>query len=163
MIDLLNQLFEKYLSQPETEAEAEAEADTGTEYRLRAVDIASAALSVEVLRADHIVKEEELALFRQTIAEQYRLQGEALEQIMQLAQKEVDNATSLYQFTSKITAVMGPRERARVIYNMWLMAYADNDIHYYEEHLIRKIGALLHVSQDAFIEAKQKAEAKVDF
>lgn len=159
MIDLFNQLFEKYLVEPANGSTAKSV----VKHKLRTVDIASAALMVEVLRADRIVKDEELAAFRKTLADQYHVEGEALDEIMQLAEREVDDATSLYQFTSKITAVMGPKDRAHIIYNMWLLAYADDELHNYEEHLIRKIGALLHVSQADFIEARQKARDKVSF
>lgn len=155
MIDLLNQLFEKYIASPNTKPEPE--------HKLRPVDVASAALMVEVLRADRIVKDEELVVFRDTLSEQYHIHGEALDEIMQLAEREVDDATSLYQFTSKITSVMGARDRAHVIYNMWLLAYSDNELHNYEEHLIRKTGALLHVSQGDFIKARQKAKDKAHF
>lgn len=40
---------------------------------------------------------------------------------------------------------------------LWRIAYADDTLHQYEEHLARKVADLLHVSHRAFIAAKHRA------
>ena len=155
MIRTISELFRKYMGDQPDEPASE-------EHFLRAVDIVSVALIIEVIRADRKVRPEEVALLRKTLAEQYRIDDQdSLDEVIELASQEVDAATSLYQFTSQVAQAMGPQGRAHVIYNMWLLAYADHEIHRYEEHLIRQVGSLLHVSQHDFIQAKEKAKADV--
>jgi len=45
---------------------------------------------------------------------------------------------------------------------MWEVAYADGRIDRYEEHLIRKISELLHLSHKDFITGKQIARARAE-
>jgi len=44
-----------------------------------------------------------------------------------------------------------------VIANMWRVAWADGEIHHYEEHLIRRVADLLHLHHSHFIRAKLQA------
>ena len=43
---------------------------------------------------------------------------------------------------------------------LWQIAYANESLHIYEEHLVRKIADLLHVPHSAFIAAKLNASSK---
>ena len=56
----------------------------------------------------------------------------------------------------KIT--MTPEQKERLIEHLWEVAYADGELHPYEEHLVRKIADLLYVPHDAFIAAKLRAK-----
>ena len=45
-------------------------------------------------------------------------------------------------------------EKVTLIENLWRVAYADGELHHYEEHLVRRIADLIHVSHRDFITAK---------
>ena len=47
---------------------------------------------------------------------------------------------------------------AALIENLWRIAFADGELHHYEEHVIRRIAGLIHVSHMDFIAAKLRAE-----
>jgi uncharacterized tellurite resistance protein B-like protein len=46
-----------------------------------------------------------------------------------------------------------------LIENLWRIAFADGELHHYEEHVIRRIADLIHVSHMDFIAAKLRVEA----
>lgn len=131
-----------------------------TDAQTHELNIATAALLFEVLRADHEITEQELSKLKSVLSDSLQLQSSEIAAMMELVELEVDAATSLYQFTSKITEHFNPAERAQVIRNMWLLAYADKHLDKYEEHLIRKVGSLIHVSQAAFVKARASAKAE---
>lgn len=125
------------------------------------LNIATAALLFEVLRADHKFTDREMSEFRVVLTDFLKLQESEISEMVTLAEQEVDAATSLYQFTSQITKHFGPAERAEIIRNMWRLAYADNHLDKYEEHLIRKTASLIHVSRAAFARARESAKADI--
>jgi uncharacterized tellurite resistance protein B-like protein len=71
-------------------------------------------------------------------------------------------ATDYYQFTSLINQRFTQAQKERVLESMWRVAYADAAIDAHEQHLMRKIAALLHVSDSAYIAAKLRARDATD-
>ena len=45
----------------------------------------------------------------------------------------------------------------RLVELLWRVAYANEVLHKYEEHLVRKVADLLYVPHTAFIKAKHRA------
>lgn len=124
---------------------------------LHEVHLASAALMFEVIRSDHQIKPEEIQNFRQKLTSMLNLSADEIEDVVRLAEDEADAATSLYQFTAKITKHFGPEQRIGLIENLWRMAYADNELDKYEDYTIRKVANLIHVSTADTAYAHRKA------
>ena len=70
---------------------------------------------------------------------------------------QVDESTSLYEFTRVINDHYTPQQKQQLIYAMWTVAYADGDIDKYEEHLIRQVAELTYVAHEDYIRAKLRA------
>ena len=67
---------------------------------------------------------------------------------------ERTESTDYFQFTSLINGVYTPEQKVSVVELLWRIAYANERLHKYEEHLVRKVADLLHVPHSAFIAAK---------
>ena len=122
------------------------------------LNLAAAALLVEVLRADHEV---DAAERRQVVASIGRYLGLAAAdaaELLVLAERRVDESHDLYQFTSQVNRVCSDAEKLRLVEQLWRVAAADAVVHKYEEHMIRRISDLLHVPHRGFIAAKLRAE-----
>ena len=50
-------------------------------------------------------------------------------------------------------------EKSALLRSMWQVAFADGNVDKYEEHLIRKIAALIYVPHSEFIRTKLEAGA----
>ena len=74
-----------------------------------------------------------------------------------LAEAERTASTDYFQFTSLINGAYSPEQKIRLIELLWRIAYANESLHRYEEHLVRKVADLLHVPHSAFIAAKHRA------
>jgi uncharacterized tellurite resistance protein B-like protein len=104
------------------------------------------------------VTDEERETVRRAVQDKFDLGPEETAELLRLAEEEARDATDYYQFTSLINQHFTPEQRVRLIEHLWRVAYADGDLHVYEEHLVRKIADLIHVPHKAFIAAKLRAK-----
>jgi len=133
----------------------EAGQDDGA--RERARNLAVAALLVEVLRADYAVATAERRQVLESIRGTLGLDDAECAELLAEAEQQVDQAHDLHQFTAEINRAFDHEEKQRLVEQMWRVARADDTVHKYEEHIIRRVAALLHVSHREFIAAKLRA------
>jgi uncharacterized tellurite resistance protein B-like protein len=149
----LQSFFEARISPLLGGARAEAEA----EQRLR---LATAALFIETMRADFEVNDEERGKLESLVRETLGLDAGETRELLAAAEHEVDSAVELFQFTRLIDEAFTPEQKAQVVERLWRIAYADEHVDRLEEHLVRKIANLLHVSHQDYIAAKLAARQR---
>jgi len=135
-----------------------AEAAAGSE---TALNLAVAALLVEILRADYEVSATERGQIVTSLRGLLGLEPRACEELLALAERQIDDAHDLYQFTSEVNRTWSADDKVRLVEQLWRVARADSIVHKYEEHLVRRIADLLHVSHREFIGAKLRSGGKV--
>ncbi|WIO75534.1 TerB family tellurite resistance protein [Porticoccaceae bacterium LTM1] len=121
---------------------------------VRSVQLAAAALLVEVMVTDNKVETSEEQRVKNLLQTQYELSSDEVETLFELAHQEVKDATSLYQFTRLINENFEYQEKITLIENLWKVAFADNVLDKHEEAVIRRISELIYVSHSDFIRAK---------
>lgn len=122
------------------------------------LNLAVAALLVEILRADYHVGVDER---RQVVESVSRLLGLDAEQSLALveeAERHIDQSHDIYQFTSQINRSYSEADKISLLEALWRVARADATVHKYEEHLIRRMADLLHVPHSAYISAKLRSD-----
>jgi uncharacterized tellurite resistance protein B-like protein len=148
MILKIQRFFEQHLLvRPQDSA-----ADPG-----RALQIACAALLIEMTRADHKITDVEVESLKRILRQHFSLQAGEEDKLIELAEQERDNATDYYQFTSLINQHYSQQQKRQLVTRLWQLANADDHIDKFEEHLVRKLADLLHVPHAAFIRSKLKA------
>jgi uncharacterized tellurite resistance protein B-like protein len=120
--------------------------------------LAVAALLVEVLRADFESGDAERSQAVASIGNLLGLDEAGCIELLGRAEKRIDQSHDLYQFTSEINRSYDAAEKLRLVEHLWRVAHADDAVHKYEEHLIRRVADLLHVPHRAFISAKLRAQ-----
>lgn len=128
------------------------EADPG-----HALQIACAALLIEMTRADHVITDDEIASLKRILRQHFSLQAGEEDELIQLAEQARDDATDYYQFTSLINQHYSQQQKRQLVTRLWQLANADDYIDKFEEHLVRKLADLLHVPHAAFIRSKHEA------
>jgi uncharacterized tellurite resistance protein B-like protein len=119
--------------------------------------LAIGALLLEMTHMDGEVWPEQRAAVEKEVLEHFELaEGEA-EDLLELAEEERNESTDYFQFTSLINGHYTPEQKVRLVELLWRIAYANEDLHMYEEHMVRKIADLLHVPHSAYIAAKLNA------
>ncbi len=123
----------------------------------RRLQLATAALMLEMTKVDGEVSESECTAMHRALAEQFELGDEAISRLIALAEAEARDSTGDYAFTSLINKAYTPEEKLRVFEYMWRIAYADGHVDAHEHHFIRKLADLLYISRADYAEAKRRA------
>jgi uncharacterized tellurite resistance protein B-like protein len=127
-----------------------------TEHRLR---LATAALLIEVGRADFNWHDQEMLSISRLLQKQFDLSREEVDELVELASEEVEYSVSYHDFTRLINQSFEYSQKCQLVEMLWQIAYADQNLDKYEEALIRKIADLIYVRHSDFIKAKLKVRA----
>ena len=122
---------------------------------------ACVALLLETSMADEILDESELMALKNTLQKDFQINEDEIDELIDLAKENVEDSTSLYEFTRDINDNFEAAERVKLIESMWKIAYADGNIDKYEEHIIRKVSNLIYVAHSDFIKAKLSAKEQI--
>jgi len=125
------------------------------------IELATAALLVEVSRIDSDATPQERDAVEHAIRDKFGLSAEEAAELIRLADAEISQATDYFQFTSLVNRHFSAEQKQRVIELMWRVAYADAELSAHENHLMRKIADLLHVPHGDYIAAKMRAREAV--
>jgi len=132
-------------------------ATDGADISFHNKQMAAAALFIEVLKSDYQHRDEEWTAVETALIELFELSNDEISQITALAEEEVHNATSLNGFTRCINDHYSNEEKVKIIEMLWRIALADGVIDKHENHIMRKIGALLYIPHKDYVHAKQQA------
>lgn len=116
--------------------------------------LATAVLLCEVVRADYRIEEVELELMREQLQQQFQLSGEQLDELMSMARQEAESAVDHHRFVRELRDHWGYDRRVDLIQQMWALAWSDGDKDALEEHRIRALADLLHVSHSDFVRTR---------
>ena len=122
---------------------------------------ACVALLLETSMADEILDESELMALKNTLQKDFQINEDEIDELIDLAKENVEDSTSLYEFTRDINDNFDAAQRVKLIESMWKIAYADGNIDKYEEHIIRKVSNLIYVAHSDFIKAKLSAKEQI--
>ncbi|QTF91010.1 TerB family tellurite resistance protein [Halomonas sp. BM-2019] len=147
MLASIQRFFQQALAEPE---QHDDQAPT--------LELATAALLCEVIRADYHEDPAQLDALREMLHDTFGLEDEALDELMAMAREEVESSVDHYQFVSLIKQHYDYPKRCELVRMMWRLALADGVHHHLEEHRIRQLAELLHVGHADFIRAKLRVQ-----
>ena len=125
--------------------------------RVSALQVATAALLLEMMRMDNELKDKERLAIANTLQTQFSLGREQIETLMALAEQEAREANDYYQFTSLINKHCDLSQKVKIIENLWHVAMIDGHLDAHELHLMRKLADLLYIGHADYVAAKQRA------
>ena len=121
------------------------------------VQLAAAALLVEVMMIDGEMNVQEQQSIRQTLVNQFGVDENNLQEIFTSARQQNAESTSLFQFTRLINENYSQEQKFHLMIALWKVAFADQRIDKNESHSLRRIAELLNLRHSEFIQAKQLA------
>ncbi len=146
MLTKLQKFFDRYLGD-------NSKKEAPLEHRLQ---LASAALMVEMIHVDEQITIEEEKKLQQLLRQRFELEDSEIEALIDLAHNEKHEATDYHAFTSLLNKHFTQRQKIKLVEDLWQLAYADSQLDKYEEHLLRRLAELLHVPHQDFIRTKHK-------
>ncbi len=129
---------------------------------LHQLHLAAAALLFEMCRADFEIMDVERLSVRDAIRDTFKLTPQETRELLVDAEMHAEHAVSIQQFTCLINEHFQKTERIGVINCLWRVAYSDGVLNKHEEHLVRKVADLLHISHTDFIKAKHRVLAEIE-
>ncbi len=121
------------------------------------IELATAALMIEISLADDHIHDEERRIIKELLHKNFELDSDEIDNLITLAEEEVDHAVSLYEFTRLLNDSLSMPDKINIIENLWRVAYADSVVDKYEEYYIRKVSDLLYIGHSDYIQSKLKA------
>ena len=120
--------------------------------------LATAALLIEVMVIDGHMDDQELQSISTTLCSILELSKDQVDELISLSRAEVEDATSLYQFTKQINDHYELEGKLQLLTSMWRVAYADGELDKHEESIIRRVADLLHIRHSEYIRCKLDAK-----
>lgn len=128
----------------------------------RALRLATAALLVEMSRADFSERSAERGEILRALRDHFGLDLEAAERLLEQGSTRADRAVSLYEFTSLLHEQLDVAEKQKIVEMLWRVALADARLDKYEDHLVRKVAELLYVSHSDLMRLKHRVLGELD-
>ena len=125
-------------------------------------ELAYASLLIEVINSDNKFDDRERDKLLEILSSKLDIHKEELDNFTELAQKQSEDSTSLYEFTREINDQYEYEEKVSLITDLWGIAYSDGKLDKYEDYVIRKIADLIYVSHADFIKSKLKVKNAIN-
>jgi len=131
-----------------------SEEETAEVQVTQTIDKTCASLIIEVAFADKVFDESEINLLKNMLLDTYSLKLDDANELIANAEKTVNESTSLYGYTREVNDNFDYQLKLDLLDQLWRMAFADGNIDKYEEHVVRKISDLIHITHNDFIQSK---------
>ena len=145
MLDAIKQFFESNLIPEKSESQ---------DQHVNKIQLASAALLIEVMNSDNEQDAREMEAFIEVLKKSTGLAHDKIDELITLAKRKASQATDLFEFTQLINENYNYEEKLVLIENMWRVAFSDEHLDKYEDHLIRRVAELIYVRHSDFIRTK---------
>lgn len=130
-------------------------ADPGAQRRL-----AAAVLLLEVARADYDHHDAERAALRAGLVRDFGVAEATVDALLEQAAARAKASVSLFDFVQTLNRTMAQDDKRELLALLWEVAHADGRVDPHEEHLLRQLADLLHLSHADFIRGKLSAAGK---
>lgn len=127
--------------------------------RQHTVQLATAVLLVEVVKADPATGPGEQAALFAALKATFALSPDELARLVELAEASAKGLYDYHRFPSTLNERFTQEQKIQVVEAMWQIAFADGHLDVHENHLISKVAGLLHVTHGEYIAAKLHARA----
>ncbi len=121
------------------------------------VQIAAAALLLELAHADGEFSQTEQSHIHEALLRHFGLDQEGAEQLLELAEAERKQSVDHFNFTRRIVQEYDLGQRMVLAEIMWRVILADGQLADHEAYLVRKLGNLLELEPAYLSSARRKA------
>jgi uncharacterized tellurite resistance protein B-like protein len=125
------------------------------------LEVAVAALLIEIASADATLDEAGRGLIRQLLERRFGLAAAEADALEAAAERRANDSAQLFGFARTLTERLPRERRVEVIELLWEVAYADGVLDPLEDSLLRRIGGLIDVSDHERGEARLRVLARL--
>ena len=127
--------------------------ETNTNNSSNTIDAATCLL-LAVSHADNILDQNEENIIKDILIDFFKIDKKTAEEYFSTNKKKIKKSTELYEFAKILNNEFTHQDKIDFIYCTYEVAYIDNDSHYLEEHIIKKIAYILNIDKEDLIKSK---------
>jgi uncharacterized tellurite resistance protein B-like protein len=127
----------------------------GTEHDIQ---VATAALLVEVAGSDDKFAPEEKEAIIRNLKSYFKLSEDEVEEIVAAGREQLERQLDLYHFAQQINRYFDRARKIAVIEMVWRVIYSDNYLSGHEDHLAHRFARLLRLDHSELIAAKLRVK-----
>jgi uncharacterized tellurite resistance protein B-like protein len=144
----------KVLSSEQVESVPKDSAASSPKTISKKYQIATAALFVEIAKADGDFSDDERKRIINLMKKDFDLDDECVNELLELSEQKVKDSVSIYEFSSVINESFTQQEKLELLKNLWRIIYEDGKLDSLEDRLIKIIGSTMNVEHKDIIGAK---------
>jgi uncharacterized tellurite resistance protein B-like protein len=144
----------KVLSSDQVESVPKDSATSSQKSISNKYQIATAALLVEIAKADGDFSEDERKRIIDLMKKDYDLDDECVKELLALSEQKVSDSISVYEFSSVINESFNQQGKLELLKNLWRIIYEDGKLDSHEDRLIKIIGSTMNLEHKDVIGAK---------
>ena len=115
---------------------------------------AATCLLLAVSHADNILNENEEKIIKDILTDFFNIDKKTANEYFRNNNNKIKKSTDLYEFAKILNSEFTHQDKIDFIYCTYEVAYIDNDSHYLEEHIIKKIAYILNIDKEDLIKSK---------
>jgi len=115
---------------------------------------AATCLLLAVSHADNILNENEEKIIKDILIDFFNIDKKTANEYFRNNNNKIKKSTDLYEFAKILNSDFTHQDKIDFIYCTYEVAYIDNDSHYLEEHIIKKIAYILNIDKEDLIKSK---------
>ncbi len=117
--------------------------------------ISATVILLSVAKADEIIEKKELAAIKLILADFFALDSnDKINNYIDKALTELENSIDIFEFGKSLNSFWNYQDKIDFICCAFEVSYSDGELHYIEEHTIKKIATILNVNHEDLINSK---------
>ena len=118
--------------------------------------ISATTLLLSITKVDDNIDNIEITMVKDIIEDFFEISSMDIPTIIQIGFKNLEESSDLYEFGKTLNKNFTYQDKIDFICCAFEVAYADKNLHYLEEHLIKKISFILSVEHGDLIASKNE-------
>ena len=118
--------------------------------------ISACCLLLSIANADEILDNKEIDNVKEIIIDFFNVEKSNIDNIISESQELLNNSTDIFEFARYLNNEFSYQDKIDFICCTFEVAFIDGELHYLEEHAIKKISTILNVKHADIIKAKKE-------
>ena len=121
--------------------------------------ISACCLLLSIANADEILDNKEIDNVKEIIIDFFNVEKSNIDNIISESQELLNNSTDIFEFGRNLNNEFSYQDKIDFICCTFEVAFIDGELHYLEEHAIKKISTILNVKHADIIKAKKEIKS----
>lgn len=110
---------------------------------------------LSIAKADDNLDNKEIESIKDIIKDFFQLSNDSkIDKLVDIAQNKLNESTDIFEFGRALNNNWSYEDKVDFICCTFEVGYSDGDLHYFEEHIIKKIATILNVNHQDLIQSK---------